>query len=274
MNTSIDRLIQQIYKTVYKQVFTKQNVSALSKGNAQPARNALDLLDLSQKYDEFAKKFAAELTKKGVYGQKGTWKKYYQAAKSKNYVGIPRTLSAYEAQVAKTAIEQNFKMIKTIPSQIKEILGHKYTSTLIQQVLEGKLGRKSFEAQLASHGHKQAKLIARTETAKLQTAILEERATNVGSIVYEWRASHDKRTRPSHKAMDGVIVFWKKQKPLLDDMRGHAGEFPNCRCTPQPILDEDDLTESWYRVYDYRTDQIRRIGKRELIEAIRQGELI
>ena len=46
--------------------------------------------------------------------------------------------------------------------------------------------------------------------------------------------------------MNGVIVFWRpdNQKPLLDKMRGNAGEFPNCRCTPLPILDENDITES------------------------------
>lgn len=273
MNSAIDRMIQQIYKAVYKTVFTQSNVSALSKGNAQPVRNAFDLLDLSQDYNKFAQKFAAELTKKGINGQKGTWKAFYQAAKSKNYIGLPKTLTAYEAQVAKTAIEQNFQMIKSIPTQMKEILAHKYTSTLIQQVAEGKLGRKSFETQLMKHGYKQAKVIARTETAKLQTVILEERAVNVGSVVYKWRSSQDKRTRPSHKAMNDVIVFWKQAKPILDNMQGHAGEFPNCRCTPQPILDEDDLKNTSYRVYDYRTHQIIRLTRNELIKAIRQGHL-
>lgn len=273
MNGAIDRLIQQIYKNVYKQVFTSQRTTQLMRGNSQPVSSALDFLLLSQKYDEFAKKFAYELAKKGIRGQKGTWQKYYQAARSKSFIGIPRTLTEYEAHVMTTAIEENFKMIKSIPMRMKEILGHKYTSTLIEEVGKGALGRGSFERLLASHGNKQAKLIARTETAKLQTAILEERSVQIGSVAYRWRASHDKRTRPSHREMDGVIVFWKQPKPRLDGMIGGAGEYPNCRCTPQPILDEDDLIESWYKVYDYRTDRIIRMGRKELITALRQNSL-
>ena len=273
MKTAVDRLIQKIYKNVYNQVFNQSRTTSLIRGNSQPINAALDYLMLSQQYDKFAKKFANELAKKGIRGQKGTWQKYYQAARSKSFIGIPHTLSQYEANVMTRAIEENFKMIKSIPMRMKEILGHKYTSTLIEEVGKGTLGRGSFERLLASHGNKQAKLIARTETAKLQTAILEERSTQIGSIAYEWRASHDKRTRTSHREMDGVIVFWKQPKPRLDGMIGGAGEYPNCRCTPQPILDEDDLTESYYRVYDYRSYTIIRMSKKELILALRRGGL-
>lgn len=272
MNSAVDRQIQQIYNKVYSQVFTAQRTSQLMQNNSQPINAALDFLTLSQKYNEFAQKFAKELAKKGIRG-KGEWRKYYQAARSKHFIAIPHTLSQYEANVMSRAIEENFKMIKSIPVRMKEILRHKYTSTLIEEVAKGALGRGSFAKLLAKHGHKQAKLIARTETAKLQTTIMEERATQIGSVAYEWRASHDKRTRPSHKEMDGVIVFWKHEKPLRDGMRGHAGEFPNCRCTPQPILDEDDLTESYYRVYDYRTDKIIRMSRKELILALQKNAL-
>ena len=273
MNTAIDRQIQQIYKKVYAQVFNQPRTTQLLRGNSQAVNAALDFLTLSEQYDEFARKFAKELAKKGLRGKTGEWRRYYQAAKSKSFIGIPHTLSQYEANVMTRAIEENFQMIKSIPVRMKEIMQHKYTSTLIEEVAKGTLGRGSFEKLLARHGNKQAKLIARTETAKLQTAILEERSTQIGSVAYEWRASHDKRTRPSHREMDGVIVFWKHEKPLRDGMRGGAGEFPNCRCTPQPILDEDDLTESYYKVYDYRTDKIIRLSKKELITALRRNSL-
>lgn len=273
MNTAIERLIQQIYTTVYKQVFNGPRLTALKSGNKQPIRNALDVLDVSQKYQQFAQKFATELAKKGVRGQKGLWRKHYKAAQAAHYIALPPTVSAYEASIMTKAIAHNMEMIKSIPQRMKEVLGHKYTSTLIEQVAKGSLGRGSFEKQLASHGVKQAKLIARTETAKLQTAILENRAVDIGGVVYKWRASHDKRTRPSHREMDNVIVFWKQQKPLRDNMRGHAGEFPNCRCTPQPIFDESDLPDSTYKVYDYRTDKIVNISKKELLQAIQNGNL-
>ena len=173
------------------------------------------------------------------------------------------------------AVKHNFTMIKSIPARMMEILEHKYTSTLIEEVAKGKLPRGSFERQLKAHGHKQAKLIARTETAKLQTAIVQNRSQDLGSVMYRWRSSNDKRTRPSHREMNDVIVFWRSdlEKPLLDEMYGNAGEFPNCRCSPQPILDENDITNSWYKVYDYRQHKIISLGKNELIKAMQNGGL-
>ena len=74
--------------------------------------------------------------------------------------------------------------------------------------------------------------------------------------------------------MDTVIVFWRPdaEKPLRDNMRGNAGEFPNCRCYPAPILDESDLTKSNYKVYNYHTDKIENgWTKKKLLEAIQRG---
>ena len=39
------------------------------------------------------------------------------------------------------------------------------------------------------------------------------------------------------------------------------------------ILDENDLTDSSYKVYDYRSDSIVSISKAELIKSIRKGGL-
>ena len=275
MNKSVERQIVQIYTQIYKQVFNQANTSKLAVNNMQDVLNALSNVAASQKFNEFSMKFAQALAKKGLRGQTGLWRKYYEAAKKAHYVGLPKTWTAFEAQIMTNAISHNFKMIKTIPDRMKEILGHKYTSTLIEEVAKGELPRGSFRRMLAQHGHKQAQLIARTETAKLQTAILENRATSLGSVAYEWLSSRDKRTRPSHREMNGVIVFWRpdSQKPLLDKMRGNAGEFPNCRCTPQPIVDINDLDKAYYKVYDYNTDKIITMSKKQLIEALKKGTL-
>lgn len=273
--TVIERLIAKIYSNVYKQVFTKTRTGQLMNGNRNPVLSALTQLDSSKKYNAFANKFATELAKKGLNGQKGTWRKYFNAAKRSNYIALSKTWNEYEAEVMTRAIDHNFKMIKSIPDKMKEILHHKYTSQLIEEVAKGNLPRGSFQRMLASHGNKQAKVIARTETAKLQTAILESRSTQLGSVAYIWLASNDKRTRPSHRAMNDVVVFWRQesQKPLLDNMRGNAGEFPNCRCSPQPIVDIDDLTDSQYKVYDYRSDRVITLTKKQLVTALNAGQL-
>lgn len=270
MNKATERQILQIYNVVFNKIYSKDRLASLSKGSRMPLVQAAATLGSSTKYEEFAKKFAAELTKKGLSSQRGIWRKYYEAAKKLHYVALPKTYKEYEMKIYSTAVKTNFELIKSIPQRVLEPMRHDYTSTLIEEVAKGKLSRGSFEKQLKLHGSKNAKLIARTESAKLQTTIIETRATEIGSIAYIWRASNDKRTRPSHKAMNDVVVFWRQplQKPLLDKMRGNAGEFPNCRCTPQPIVDLDDLTKTNYKVYDFNTDKVISMTKNKLIELI------
>ncbi len=275
MNKRTERMINKIYNEVFKKMFNRKRITQVSKGQSQNVVSAILQLQTSEQYNKFAEKFAKKLASTGLSNQRGLWKKYYQAAKARHYVALPDTYSRYELQLLKQAVKHNFKMIKSIPQHIMKVYEQEDVQAVISQVAQGKAGRKTFESVLKKHGTKNAKLIARTESAKLQTTIDEYRSTSLGSVCYEWLSSKDKRTRPSHRKMNGVIVFWRpdNQKPLLDRMRGNAGEFPNCRCTALPILDENDITESRYKVYDYRTDAIINISAKELIKDIQKGGL-
>lgn len=273
MSKAVERQINKIYWALFKKCFTNTTLASLSKGDKKPVKKQVLKLQSSKQFDDFAAKFSKALAKQGLTGTKGVWRKYYEAARQAGYISLKTSFTEYEYKNMAAAVQHNFKMIKSIPSKFLEVLEHKYTSTLIEQVAKGTLGRRSFRTQLEKHGHKNAALIARTETAKLQTAILEERSTQLGSVAYIWLASNDRRTRPSHKAMNGVVVFWKHAKPELDKMTGHAGEFPNCRCSPQPIVDVTDLTKYLYRVYDYRVHKIISMSKRDLVKALEEGHL-
>lgn len=275
MNKRIEKQIRQIYNEVFNSLYGRKNVAALAKGSKVEILEAAMLLEASEKYQKFAEKYATALAKAGLATKRAAWRHSYYAAKRLHYIALPKTFNEYEAKIMSSAVKENFKMIKSIPRKTVEILEHKYTSTLIEEVAKGALSRGSFKKELEKHGHKNAGVIARTETAKLQTAITEARATELGSIAYFWLSSKDRRTRPSHRDMNGVVVFWRpyEQKPLLDKMRGNAGEFPNCRCAPQPIVDIDDLKAATYKVYDYRFDKIITLTKRELITALERGSL-
>lgn len=273
---NIERQIQKIYEAVFKKIMTKSNVRNLSKGSRLSIIQTISILSGSDQYAKFANKFAKELAKKGLNKRKGIWRKYFEAAKSKNVVGLPKTFSEFENQQMEKSISKNFEMIKSIPDKTMEVFQHKYTTVLMEEVAKGKLSRGSFEKQLLAHGHKNAKLIARTETAKLQANITESRSRDLGCVCYEWIASSDKRTRPSHRQMDGVIVFYRdnlNEQPLLDNMQGNAGHFPNCRCSAAPIFDESDFTKNNYTVYDYRIHKKIRMTKNELANAIKNGSL-
>ena len=274
MDKRTEREINKIFNSVYKKVFNRQNVSELSKGNTEPVLSTIAKFQTSNKYNEFAEKFSQELAKQGLNKQRGIWKKFYEVARKQHVVALPYTYDEYERKMMNGIIQHNFTMIKSLPQEMSKILEYKLVGTLIEEVAEGKLSRGAFKKELDKHGVKKSKLVARTETAKLQSAITEARATNLGSVCYEWVASMDRRTRESHKEMDGVIVFWRTpaEKPLRDEMRGNAGEFPNCRCYPAPILDESDLHNSTFKVYNYHNDKIEKNwSRKKLLEAINRG---
>lgn len=274
MNKRIEKEINKIYEEVFKKVF-KESKKKSKTLNKKVISEIILKLENSKKYQKFAEKFAKELSKKGLADQRGVWKKYFKAAKSKKHIVLPDRYSDFEKQQFKKATLHNFKMIKSIPKQIMDVYKYKYISTLNKQVVSGKLGRKTFEKELLESGANHAKLIARTETAKLQTVITENRSFDLGSICYKWKSSNDARTRESHKEMNNVIVFWRKdsEKPLLDGMNGNAGEFPNCRCSPLPIFDEDDLDKNTYNVYDYKNHKIINVTRIKLIEFMKKGQI-
>lgn len=274
-NKRLEKKIDALYREVFAKIYNDTRMKELSKGNRSSILRAAGKIENSKVYNEFAEEFSKELAKIGLQNQRGVWRKYFKAAKKLHYVGLPKTFSEYEKQVYAQAIQHNFQMIKSIPQEALKIMEHKYTNKLIKEVAMNKLPRGSFQKMLESHGAKNAKVIARTESAKLLTSITQQRAQAVGSVAYTWRSSNDRRTRPSHKKMQGVIVFWRpdEQKPLLDKMRGNAGEFPNCRCDTLPIVDVDYLTKPSYKVYDYRNDTIITMTKNQIKESILKGEL-
>lgn len=279
-NKAIERKIQKIFKDVYAKVFTKSTVQKLLSANTalstkKTVKEMLEQLVDSKQYEKFCKAFAAKLAKSGLSKEKGVWRKYFEAAKAKHIVGLPATFSEYEKDMFAKIAKKNFIMIKSIPAKIFKIYEEKSVQTLIAEVLQGAKARGSFEKLLKAKGSTNAKVIARTETAKLQAGVREERARALGSVAYRWLSSNDKRTRRSHKDMNNVVVFYRpdNEKPLLDKMRGNAGEFPNCRCTSITIFDEYDLPNPSYFVYDYRTDKKVKMSKKDILEAIKNGHL-
>lgn len=80
-----------------------------------------------------------------------------------------------------------------------------------------------------------ANTIARTEVSRASCVFTQARAENLGSEGYIWRTSEDGDVRPSHKAMNGKFVAWNSP-PTLDNLKGHAGCLPNCRCYTEPVI--------------------------------------
>jgi len=89
-----------------------------------------------------------------------------------------------------------------------------------------------------------AKLIARDQTAKINSAFNQERQQQVGIEKYEWQTSGDERVRESHAEVDGKIFEWGEAGPVAGSVNGepcHPGEDIQCRCVAVPVVNMEAL---------------------------------
>lgn len=144
-------------------------------------------------------------------------------------------------------VEQNSKLISSVPADLAEQISRE----ALERYLKGERWEDAVQSILSRAPElsmSRAKLIARTETSKANSAVTEMRAREIGSNWYFWRSSHDERVRHSHEMMDGVLCCFD-HPPDPELFYGgkssfghyHAGCCPNCRCYEEPVIDEDDI---------------------------------
>lgn len=162
-------------------------------------------------------------------------------------------------------VDRNSKLIKSMPDRIAQ----KVSQDMAKGEFSGKRPEELMEQVLAqwpqlTRAH--AKLIARTETSKASTALTRARAESAGFSWYVWKTSEDVRVRGSHRHMNGVLVSWSDppSPEALIHMKNyghyHAGDFPNCRCYPAPLIDYEDV--SWpHKVYHNGRIQMMTLAK-------------
>jgi SPP1 gp7 family putative phage head morphogenesis protein len=131
---------------------------------------------------------------------------------------------------------EQVKLIKSLPLEAAQRVHE-----LAVNAIPGGRRASSFEADILATGHvteARARLIARTETTRATSNLMQARAQYAGSDGYVWRTSGDFDVRPSHNVMEGRYVRWG-HPPTLDGLVGHAGCLPNCRCFAEPIFPDD-----------------------------------
>lgn len=166
-------------------------------------------------------------------------------------------------------IIENAALIRTLPhdtalkvvKNIKDLTFEGERATSIANIIK---------TETDKHARASARLIARTEVSKTQTALTKARSENLGLRWYVWRTAQDgNRVRPSHRIMEGVLINWQ-DPPSPEELEGlpsvgryHAGSIWNCRCYPEPLIEIDDV--SWpHKVY-YQ-GKIQTMGKQAFSE--------
>lgn len=81
---------------------------------------------------------------------------------------------------------------------------------------------------------RRAQLIARDQTAKLNSDLTRIRQEQAGIENYNWMTAHDERVRPLHKSIDGKEYEWGKPTGAEDGLP--PGQPIQCRCIAQGIV--------------------------------------
>lgn len=136
----------------------------------------------------------------------------------------------------KDLLAEQVTLIKSIPLEAAQRV-HELTL----KGLEDSTRSSEIAAEIMRSGEVavgRANLIARTETARTASVLVQARAEHIGSDGYIWRTANDSDVRHSHKQMNGKFVRWDSPPTLSDGTTTHAGQIYNCRCYPEPVLPE------------------------------------
>ncbi len=144
-------------------------------------------------------------------------------------------------------IAENVALIKSVKDEYKENIG----KLLRDNVMNGERPSNIVTQikEIGSTTKSRAKLIARTESAKINTDMTQLRSEALGAKLYVWSASMDERTRKSHAVLDGLTmrfdddtVFsrdggqtWEPRSKIGGE-EIKPGKIWNCRCVMLPIV--------------------------------------
>ena len=201
----------------------------------------------------------------------GNMKTWRQAAKRATkgrflYSLLMDELKQGKDKVIQNQIIENANLIRTLPNDVaqkvvKDIADASFKGLRAESI------EKIIRDKTDQHARASARLIARTETAKTQSALIKARCEELGLRWYVWRTAQDgDRVRKSHRIMEGVLVNWNNP-PSPEALAGeisignyHAGNIWNCRCYSEPLLEIDDV--QWpHKVYI--DGQIKTMSKSE-----------
>lgn len=205
--------------------------------------------------NELFSRYAESAARRMVTGTlKEGSKSWREAARQSNRgISVQRLPGSIKRSIT-ACVSRNVSLITSVPHKVATEM----TAYIARESSEGRRSstlRQELQAKFSGYTRSQIALIARTETSKTSTALTRARSEDVGASAYVWRTAQDRRVRPSHRRMEGVVCFWSDPpSPEMldheDHVYGHydAGDIFNCRCYPEPLLRMDQV--KWpHKVY-------------------------
>ena len=145
-------------------------------------------------------------------------------------------------------VQQNARLIRSLPLTLA-LRTDRYIAERQAEGIRSSDITKELRSKLPQLAEWHVRLIARTETAKAETAVTRARAENLGITHFLWESSHDERVRTSHRKISGVLVNWNElpsPEALVGEKNVGAyspGGVYNCRCLAIPVVTLDQV--SW-----------------------------
>jgi SPP1 gp7 family putative phage head morphogenesis protein len=182
-------------------------------------------------------------------GQYNSWREAASASShgKEIYFSLLREMQTAVGEKALEIVHNNSNLITTVQGDLKRRLSV-VAAEGWQMGQRAEAIAKNMKKIIPQAAAKQIKVIARTETAKASTALVEARCGALGLDWYVWQTIGDERTRRSHVLMDGVLCRWS-DPPNPERLAGakhdygpyHPGGIFNCRCVPTPIISPKDI---------------------------------
>src|SRR6185312_398378 len=188
-----------------------------------------------------------------------------QAMRSREiYQALEIEMSGPVGYAVRRMVQENASLIRSIPGDLARRMT-KHITERQQSGVRAETISEELRKWLPHIAKSKANLIARTETARAETAFTRARAENLGLTHYQWLSAEDSRVRKSHRLMDKVLVRF--DDPPSPEALAHehstlgkynAGSAPNCRCICAPLVSLDEVR---WPAKVYRAGRIQRLTK-------------
>lgn len=137
----------------------------------------------------------------------------------------------------RASVAENVTYIQSIREEY-----HKRVESIVLQGVKNGQSIREMATSISDAGrvsYNRAKFIARDQTGSITGQLTAKRHQAAGANRFRWSTSDDERVRPEHAYFDGKVYTYAKGAGA----RGlKPGQDYNCRCTAEPIFD-DEQTE-------------------------------
>lgn len=256
----------------YQRAIRRAMGALLGITTVQGLGDAVDILTVSPEWHQLCREIAARMVTNTLTWEDKTWRAAARRGSRGReiYQGIQEILQTPVGETYRQAVEHNAQLISSLPEDIRAHVNEMISDRVLKGYRPEDIAGL-VERFLPEEVKTRSMLIARTESAKAHTELTRARAQAVRMNWYMWHSTHDSRTRPSHRKMDGVICSWDDPpSPEALNNEKSYGRYPpggiwNCRCYPEPINPDmiaAQLGSGPFKVY--RNGQIRTMTLKQL----------